>query len=174
MGLLTQQDATLFRGWFKEMAKLRGIHVIFQGIKSSETTVHGEILPVEFEDPVEIDVIFDENPSVKTLRKIGWISIDPQDKPYLMQLPFDTPNLAAEARIKIPPINSVGKERTFKITNITTLLEYPDCWTCTVVPVPDSDKPKNVYSDGYNYVNNEPIDRRKNKENCYSYINPGE
>ena len=30
MGLLTRNYATLFRKYFKEMAKLRGIHVIYQ------------------------------------------------------------------------------------------------------------------------------------------------
>lgn len=173
MGFLTKQDSTLFRGFFKEMAHLRGITVEYLSIEENETTVHGEILPKKFREPVMLDVIFDENPSVKTLRKIGWVSISPDDKPYLMQLPFDTPHLTAEARVRIPPIDSVGSARTFRITNITTLLEFPDCYTCTVVPVPDSEKPKNLYTTGYNYIENDPPKRRKGKEG-YSYIKPGE
>jgi len=154
MGLLTKNDATIYRRFFKEMARLRGQTVLYQYLIKNYETIHGEVIPVKLSDPIAIDVIFNENPSIKTLKRLGWLSIDPDDKPYIMQMPYDTPNLTVDAEVSIQPVDSIGKPTRFRITEIRTLLEFPDCYTCRVAPVPESDDPKNVYDTGYNYVKN--------------------
>ena len=155
MGLLTNADATLYRGWFKEMAKLHGITVIYQYVIAQDSTIHGELNPTNLSDPINIDIIFDTNPKIKTLRNIGWVSETGEEKPYLMMFPFDTPHISTEARVFIPPdVQAVKKLKEFKITSINTNMEYPDCYICTVVPVIQSEEIKDDYSDSnFNYFN---------------------
>lgn len=157
MGFLTREDSTLYQSWFKEMARLRGFTVEYQYVVKPDQTIYGETTPNKLSDPITIDVIYEQNPNVKTLRNIGWINEDPNDKPYIMMLPFDVPNLTAEAVITVPPYFGMRlgfKERKFRITNITTLIEYPDCYICTLAPIVNSPKPeKPDYSDSeYNYI----------------------
>lgn len=154
MGLLTQQDSSIYRGWFKEMCKLRGIPIIYRYVVEFDDTIHGEVHPNKLSDPIHLDVIFEENPKIKTLRRIGWVSENADDKPYIMYFPFDTPNLTMEARVEIPMIDSIkNRPRLFKITSMNQLIEFPDSIITTVVPVYDTDKPKVDYKDSnYNYV----------------------
>lgn len=152
MGLLTREDSTLYRGFFKEMARLRGIPVKYYYPARDEMTIHSEILP-EYSSPIEMDIIFETNPKVKTLKAIRWVSENPDDKPYIAMIPFDAPNLQTKCIIEIPPIGSVDSPRRFEITTINTLIEFPDCWTCTLAPLFDNDKVKNDYGQtNYNYT----------------------
>lgn len=154
MGFLTREDSTIYRNWFKEMARLRGHRVEYRYVKEFNETIHSEVYPEHLSDPIYLDVIYEENPKVSTLRRIGWLSENPNDKPYIMLFPFDTPNLTVEARVVIPPFKEINsKPSEFKVTSISTIIEYPDCWTCTIVPVFRTDKPKTDYSNSnYNYI----------------------
>lgn len=155
MGLLTQKDSTLYRSFFKEMAHLRGIPVIYRYVKKFKDTIHAEVSPADLSDPININVIFEENPKVKTLRRIGWVSESPDDKPYIMYFPFDVPHLTNEARVEIPMIDVMNnRPRLFKVTSITQLIEFPDALITTIVPVVDTIKPRTEYKDSnYNYIN---------------------
>lgn len=154
MGLLTNADATLYRGWFREMAKLLGISVQYRYVINQESTIHGEVNPTNLSDPITLDIIFDTNPKVKTLKNIGWVSETNEEKPYLMMFPFDTPNISNEARVYIPPdVQAVKDIKEFKITSINTNMEYPDCYICTVVPVMQSEEIRDNYDDSnFNYL----------------------
>lgn len=154
MGLLTNADATLYRGWFREMTKLLGISVQYRYVINQESTIHGEVNPTNLSDPITLDIIFDTNPKVKTLKNIGWVSETNEEKPYLMMFPFDTPNISNEARVYIPPdVQAVKDIKEFKITSINTNMEYPDCYICTVVPVMQSEEIRDNYDDSnFNYL----------------------
>jgi hypothetical protein len=154
MGFLTRNDSELYRNWFKEAAILRGLKVTYRYIVSQDTTEHSEFVNQVLSDPIELSIIYQENPKVKTLKLLGWFSEDPQDKPYIAMLPFDTPNLTNEARIFIPTFMELNSEaREFRITDIKTLIEYPDCWICKIAPVFESKKPNNNYeSTNFNYI----------------------
>lgn len=155
MGLLTDKDARVFRDFFKEASYLRGMKVYYQYVKSCDTSIHAEF-KTELSEYIEMNAIFIENPKVSTLKRIGWVSENPDDKPYIIQLPIDTPNLSTESVVTIPPFSEFTRAREFKITLITTLLEYPDCFTCTLAPIFDNKKEKTDYSNtNYNYVNTE-------------------
>lgn len=176
MGILTDRDARLFRIFFKEMAKLRGIKVYYRYVEKTETSIHAEFNS-RLSDPIEMDIIFNENPSVNTLSKLGWVSENPDDKPYIAQLPFDAPHLNTECVIEIPPFLEIASRyRKFKITSINTLLEYPDSWTCILAPIFDNKPVKDNYEESnYNYLEtrDQPIsDSPDNKkESYYSYLN---
>lgn len=175
MGLLTNQDSTLYRGFFKEMAYLRGIPVKYQYAHYMDPTIYAEMIP-SYSEEIDMNIIFDENPRTATLKKINWVPNFPNDKPYIAYLPFDTPNLTVKAIISIPPIDSLhDKARRFEVTSITTLLEYPDAWVCTLAPIFNTDTPKTDYNKtNMNYVHEEvALDRKdpdkKNKN--YNFLN---
>ena len=135
MGYLTQKDSTMFRGYFKEVAKLRGIHVIYQYPIDMTFTIYAEEDPKGFSEEIGMDIIFEENPKVQTLRKYGWVSELPDDKPHIATLPFDAKNLCAGCRISITPPLPLAPKKVFKITDIQANLEFPDSWVCKLVPV---------------------------------------
>lgn len=154
MGLLTQKDVRIYRGWFKEMAKLRGIPVKYRYVTSADILLHAEIEPT-LSDPINMDIIFETNPRTNTLKKIGWVSENPNDKPYIAMLPYDSPNLTVEARIEMDTIDAIPTSPTkiFRVTTINSLLEYPDCWVCTIAPVFQTEPPKLDYDQSnYNYI----------------------
>jgi len=134
MGQLLKQDAVLYRRFFKEQAKLLGIHVLYQYPIDMEFTLHGQEDPKGYSDPIEMNIIFDQSPKLKTLRKLGWVSEDPEDKPYLVQIPFDAPNLQKGCLITLPAPLPFADSKVFKITDITFDQVLPDSWYCKLAP----------------------------------------
>lgn len=139
MGRLTNNDAEVFRGWFKEMARLHGMTVGYQYPLGDQKTIHSEPnMPMS--NPIQLDIIFNENPSLDTLKKHGWVTEIGEQKPVVAQVPYDTPNLQRYSRIIISPIGTIIDARTFEVTAISSILEYPDCWTVRLAPVYNSIK----------------------------------
>lgn len=134
MGLLTDKDSTVFRSWFKEMCKLHGFRVGYQYPLGTTKTIHSEPnMPMSI--PIDLDIVFNENPTLDTLRKHGWVTEIGEQKPVVAQVPYDTPNLQRYSRIIIPPVGTIIDARIFEVTAISTILEYPDCWTVRLAPV---------------------------------------
>ena len=144
MGLLTQGDAKAFQSWFNEMVKLRGISVKYMYPVTEELTIYNEIHP-GFSEGMDLDIIFEDNPKVQTLKSIGWVSEKPDDKPYIASLPFNTPYLQTKARIFIPPIGQAIPGRWFEVTSIHCNLEYPECYVCVLVPVFEQERKDTDY-----------------------------
>ena len=140
MGSLTQFDSTLYRDWFKEAAKLRGINVEYQFPIEMAMTIHAEERPKGFSEPINIDIIFEQNPKISTLRRYGWVSATNEDKPFICSLPYDVPNLAKGCRITIIPPNPIASKNIFVITDIKMNLDYPDCYVCKLAPVYEDNK----------------------------------
>lgn len=135
MGLLTRNDATMFRHYFKEMAKLRGIRVYYQFPINMNLTVHAEERPDAFSEKQELDIIFEQNPKVNTLRLYGWVPAINEDKPFICSVAYDTPNLSKGCRITIPSPSPIASDNIFVITDIKLNLEFPDCYVCKLAPV---------------------------------------
>ena len=158
MGLLNRQDSKIFRGYFNEMCKLIGISVGYQYVTKKELTIHSEDNS-ELSMPIRIDILFDENPNIDTLNKIGWVSELNDQKPIIANLPYNTPNLSVNARIIVESIDGVARPRVFRITKIQSDLEFPDAYTCALVPVFDQYTQKNQYT----LVNTEKISQDESK-----------
>lgn len=154
MGLLTKKDATIFRKYFKEMAKLRGIPVIYQYPIDMEFSLYAEEDPKGFSEPIPMDIIFEENPKMATLRRYGWVSEVPEDKPYIAQLPYDAKNLCKGCRVTIPSPFPTTPGRVFVVTEITGNLEFPDNWVCKLAPVFHNkpQKPVDYENTNYNFI----------------------
>jgi len=169
MGLLNRQDSTIFRKYFSEMAKLIGQSVGYQYVVEKDMTIHSEDNS-KLSAPIRIDVLFDENPNVDTLNTLGWTSELNTQQPIVVNVPYNTPNLTVNARIIVESVDGVQRPRVFKITKIISDLEFPDAYTCAVVPVFDQYKQKNQYT----LVNTEKINQseseRTSKDQPYSYI----
>ena len=63
MGLLTREDSTLFRQFFKEMTKLRGLSVEYIYPVDEDVTIHGQIIP-DFSSVFKLDIMFETNPKI--------------------------------------------------------------------------------------------------------------
>lgn len=169
MGLLNREDSRIFRKYFKEMVKLIGQSVGYQYIVERKYTIHSEDNS-KLSVPVRIDVLFDENPTVDTLNRLGWVSELNEQKPIVVNMPYDTPNLSVNARLLIESVDGTPRPRVFKITQIESDLEFPDAYTCAAVPIFDQYAQKNQYT----LVNHEKINQdespRTSKDQPYSYI----
>ena len=169
MGLLNRSDSTMYRGYFTEMCKLIGISVGYQYVTKQELTIHSED-NCELSMPIRLNIIFDENPSVKTLNKLGWITEIGEERPIIATLPYNTPKLTVNARLIVESIDGTPRPRVFKITKISSDLEFPDAYTCAIVPVYDQYTQKNQYT----LVNTEKINEeagdRTSKEQPYQHI----
>ena len=169
MGLLNRQDSTIFRQYFNEMVKLIGQSVGYQYIVEKDMTIHSEDNS-KLSVPIRIDVLFDENPSVDTLNTLGWTSELNSQQPIVVNMPYNTPKLTVNSRIIVESVDGVQRPRVFKVTKIVSDLEFPDAYTCAIVPVFDQFKQKNQYT----LVNNEKISQegaeRTSKDQPYLYI----
>lgn len=158
MGLLTGEDSMLFRQFFAEMTKLRGIHVEYIYPVDEKKTIHGQIIP-NFSSVIELDIMFESNPKIKTLKNYGWVSETAESKPYIAYLPYNTPYIQTKARIKIIPVGSGKDGKWFEITDITEAIEYPDAYVCKLAPVFNTAKEKLDYeqtNDNYIKGDNQP------------------
>lgn len=169
MGLLNRQDAKIFRGYFSEMVKLIGQSVGYQYVVEKNLTIHSEDNS-KLSAPIRIDILFDENPQVDTLNRLGWVSELNQQKPIVINMPYNTPNLTVNARITVESVGGIARPRVFKITQIVSDLEFPDAFTCAIVPVFDQYVQKNQYT----LVNHEKINQeesvRTSKDQPYKYV----
>lgn len=169
MGLLVRDDSRLFRRYFSEMCKLIGISVGYQYVVKKQMTIHSEDNSI-LSMPVRLDIIFDENPTIDTLNKLGWVAEIGEQRPIIINVPYNTPHLTVNARITIESIDGVQRPRVFRITKIKSDLEYPDAYTCVVVPVFEQYPQKNQYT----LVNAEKVNQEKSERTSedqpYRYI----
>lgn len=169
MGLLNRRDSLIYRKFFSEMCKLIGISVGYQYITKKEMTIHSEDNS-EFSMPIRLDILFDENPSVDTLNRLGWVSEINDNKPIVINVPYNTPHLTVNARIIVESTDGTPRPRVFRITTIKSDLEYPDAYTCIIAPVFDQYVQRNQYT----LVNNEKINQkeseRTSKDQPYKYL----
>lgn len=169
MGLLTRQDTKIFRQYFSEMVKLIGQSVGYQYVVEKIMTIHSEDNS-KLSMPIRLDVLFDENPSVDTLNTLGWTSELNTQQPIVVNVPYNTPKLTVGARMTIESVDGTPRPRVFKVTKIVSDLEFPDAYTCAIVPVFDQYKQKNQYT----LVNTEKLNqkesKRTSKDQPYVYI----
>ncbi len=133
MGELIRRDTELFRKRFKEMAKLRGIRVMYQYMLNNyEYSIHSE-LKAQYSAPMPLDIIFFDYNNQKTLKRLGWFSENADDKPYVAQVPYDTPYLQKGCRI-IMGSATTPDFKVFRIEDIQTIMQFPDSWWVKLAP----------------------------------------
>lgn len=131
--LLHKSDITLHRKWFKEMARLLGIQVIYRAPRPDKHyTTYAEIESNYFE-PIATYCIFDEHPTQQTLKKMGWVS-ELQQSASIIHVEYDLPELQQGALFIIPSGLDKAKGRLFRVTKLTNSVIYPASMTCEIVP----------------------------------------
>ena len=158
MGLLNRKDSTIYRNYFKECAKLIGIECSYQYVVKQDLTIHSEDNST-LSQPIPLNILFDENPSVDTLNRMGWVIELGTVQPVVATLPYDTPNLTVNARITVMAKDGLARQRVYRITKIASDIEYPSTWSCTLVPIMDQIPQENKYT----LINNEKINSEDSK-----------
>lgn len=131
--LIHEQDIKLQRKWFSEMTKLLGINVIFRAPKPSKTYTRYSEIDSNYECPIQVGCIFEEHPTQRTMKKLGWVS-ELQETPSIISVPYDLKGIQNGALFIVPGgiDNSCG--RLFRVTQLYTTMIYPASITCQLVP----------------------------------------
>ncbi len=133
-GILMNKDAKLFRTWFKEMTKLRGINCVYRAPKpgTKNYSMHGD-LEADYEQPIVVGVIFESHPDQKTLKKRGWIT-EIDDTSSMIHVPYDLPGLQRGALFTVPSGLDDGQGRLFRVVNMQNIMMYPASIACEIAP----------------------------------------
>lgn len=136
--LLIDQNIKLHRQWFKQMTQLVGLNVIYQApidteIDPKEYNMYGELDP-KYGNAITVGCIFDEHPTQKTLRKLGW-NAEMAETSTVIHVPYDLPGLQAGSRFFIPSGIDSAEPREFKVLRMSTIAVYPASISCELGPV---------------------------------------
>lgn len=136
-------DIAIFRGYFKEAVQLYGISALYYQIKPGHKyTVYGE-LKANYFDPKKIRVIFNQVPTVHTLKKLGWVTEADTEVQPIVDIIYDLPGIQVGCLISIKDPLNPKKGRLFKITKMSVGILYPASVTCQLVPIL-GDEPTNT------------------------------
>lgn len=132
--LLSEQNIKLSRSFFKEFLRLHGINVTYRAPipTSKEYNMYGE-LDTNYKQPIRVSCIYDEHPTQKTMRKIGW-NAELADTSVLIHVPYDM-DVETGGLFVIPSglDNSVG--RVFKVLRMSNIAIYPANIICELGPM---------------------------------------
>lgn len=155
--LLSKNDILIQRKYFEEMARMLGVKVIHRAPRPSKTyTTYSEIDTNYFE-PVIVDCIFDEHPTQKTMKKLGWNS-ELVESASVISVPYDLEGLQRGSLFIVPSAFDGSKGRLFRVAEITSIMIYPCSLTCKLVPEYENTFSNSHYShknDSFNLLNRE-------------------
>lgn len=137
----------LNRPYFKEMVKLLGLKVLYRVPKpdKKDYNLYGE-LDAEYESPVLVGCIYDEHPTQKTMRKLGWDS-ELNDSTTVIHVPYDLENLQAGCIFIIPSGVDNSEARVFRVLRMSNIAIYPSSIACELAPVYKNNQPKSTTED---------------------------
>lgn len=132
-GLLLNQNIKLYRMWFKQMCDLIGIKVVHRAPKPGKTYTNFTELESNYFSPEVVGCIFEEHPSQKTMKKLGWDS-ELQTEESIISVPYDTKDVQKGSLFIIPSGIDNTKGRLFRATELAVGMIYPASITCRLVP----------------------------------------
>lgn len=151
-GLLLNNNAKLYRQYFREMVSLIGVQVIYRSPKKDKHwTTYAEI-ESNYNPPTLEGCIFDEHPSIKTLKKMGWVS-ELQPNSSIIHVPYDLPNLQVGALFIIPSGLDNTKGRVFRAVSMETIFIYPASVAVEIVPEYENDFDDSLHNHKNNSFN---------------------
>jgi hypothetical protein len=155
--LLNQKDILLQRKYFDEMTRMVGVRVIHRAPRQSKTyTTYAEI-DTNFYEPELVGCIFEEHPTQKTMKKLGWNS-ELSDSASLISVPYDLRGLQKGSLFIVPSAFDNTKGRLFRVVEISGEMIYPCSLTCKIVPEFENtftDASFNHRRDSFNLLNRE-------------------
>lgn len=131
--LLDRDNLSLQRSYFEEMVSLLGINVTYIIPRLSKTySLNGEIETKEL-GKVDCGCIFEEHPTAKTTRKLGW-NTEKQESSSLISVPYDLKGLEVGGLFLIPSPFDNTKRRLFRVVSLSGTMIYPASISCEIVP----------------------------------------
>ena len=131
--LLNKEDIELHRQYFEEMVDLIGIKVLFRSPKTDNINLYGEI-DDNYNSPQLVGCIFDEHPTVWTMKKMGWAS-ELSEEMSIIHVPYDLKGLKKYSIFIIPSGVDGSEGRVFRVNKMSTTLVYPASIACEIGPV---------------------------------------
>lgn len=143
--LINPNNIKLHREWFKQMCKLLGINVQYRApIDSSKTYNLYSELDTNYTQPITVSCIYDEHPTQKTMRMLGW-NAETNDNTTVIHVPYDLPNLQAGCLFILPAGLDHAQPRIFKVLRMSNIAIYPASISCEIGLVYfNDDDPSNV------------------------------
>lgn len=142
MSLISEQEVNYLRSQFKEAVKQLGVPFRYQFPLGNNLDDFAQPAPDGYSNELEIYGIFDGEPKLKTYRNLGWVVEKSDNLPFLIHIPFDTPNIQKGALFKTSGQITGIKERVFQVTELTTGLVCPDHIVCQIVPLVGNTPPR--------------------------------
>lgn len=131
--LYNKHNLDLQRTYFNQMLRLIGIEVLhYAPLPGKRYSSYAEIKTC-FEDPVITGCIFDEHPTQKTMKKLGW-DAERQEDESVISVPYDLPHVQAGSLFALPSGIDNAEARLFRVTEMSTIMLYPASITCRLVP----------------------------------------
>ena len=133
--LFNANDLKIQREYFKEMAKLLGIKVLYRAPKKERAhyTTYSE-LKSNYYEPIIVDCIFDEHPTIWTTKKLGW-NTEAQDNASIIYVPYDLEGLQNGALFVVPSGIDNSEGRLFRVNRMKlSSFIYPASIACEIVP----------------------------------------
>lgn len=132
--LLNSNNIKLHRKWFEEMTNLLGIKVLYRAPRPNKHyDGYGELDSFYYE-PEVIGCIFEEHPTQKTMRKLGW-NAELSTELSIIHVPYDLKELQKGALFIIPSGLDNAQGRVFRVVEMSTISVYPASITCQIGPV---------------------------------------
>lgn len=143
--LLNDKNIKLHRMWFKQMCKLIGINAKYRApIASSKTYNLYSELDAHYTKPETVSCIFDEHPTQKTMRMLGW-DAELNDTTTVIHVPYDLDQLQAGCLFIIPAGLDHVEPRVFKVIRMSNIAIYPSSIACELGPMYiNDDMPSNL------------------------------
>ncbi len=133
-GKLLTPDIKLHRQWFKEMVRLMGVNCLYKTPinQNKQYTTQGELIS-SYSSPKVVGCIFEEHPTQKTTKLLGWNS-ERQEDASVIHVPYDLENLQQGALFIVPSGFDNTKGRVFRVVDISGIMIYPASVACKIVP----------------------------------------
>lgn len=132
--LLNGNNIKLQRFYFKQMCDLIGIKAVYRAPKKDKHwDGYGE-LDSSFQSPIVVGCIFDEHPTQKSLKKMGWVA-ELQENSSIIHVPYDVPGLQVGSLFIIPSGLDNARGRVFRVISMENTAIYPASISCEIAPV---------------------------------------
>lgn len=132
--LLNKKNIELNRKYFTQMTNLLGINVLYRAPRESKTYNDYAELDSTYYEPIIVGVIYDEHPTQKTMKKLGW-NHELADTTTIIHVPYDLEKIQTGALFIIPSGLDNTEGRVFRVVRMTNIAIYPASIACELSPV---------------------------------------
>ena len=140
--LLNPNNIKLQRNQFKQMCSLIGIMLKYRAPRENKHyDGYGELDSYYYEAE-KVGCIFEEHPTIWTMRKMGWNS-ELQEGVLVVHVPYDLKNLQVGSLFYVPSGIDGSEDRLFKVIKMSTIAVYPASISCQIAPMWESNFEEN-------------------------------